>query len=127
MGKLHKTNLKINIMAQPFNSLDDATRSQMACTFAALMLHDDGTEVTAASMKRVIDASGVKVASYWPMLFAQALNGKDIGSFLSVSSGSAPVQQTTGGGVVAQDAAPAKKEEEKAESEEEEDMDLGDL
>merc|ERR1711985_183646 len=111
MGKLHKTNLKINIMAQPFNSLDDATRSQMACTFAALMLHDDGTEVTAASMKKVIDASGVKVASYWPMLFAQALNGKDIGSFLSVSSGSAP-QQPTGG---AQVQAEAPKQEEKKE------------
>merc|ERR1711904_239628 len=126
MGKLHKTNLKINIMAQPFNSLDDATRSQMACTFAALMLHDDGTEVTAASMKKVIDASGVKVASYWPMLFAQALNGKDIGSFLSVSSGSAPVQQSSGGNVVAQEAAPVK-EAEKEPEESEEDMDIGDL
>merc|ERR1712050_613728 len=127
MGKLQKNTLKINTMAQPFNSLDDATRSQMACTFAALLLHDDGTELTAASLKKVIDASGVNVAPYWPMLFANALQGKDLGSFLNVSSGSAAVQSgpvdagNTGGG-------DAKKEEAKAEEpeDEDEDMDLGD-
>merc|ERR1712195_106380 len=106
MGKSQKLEDKIK-MAQPFDKLDDGTRSQMACTFAALILHDDGTEVNAASLKKVIDASGIKVASYWPMLFAQGLGGKDIGSFLSVSSGSGPAQQSTGGA--------AAKEEVKAE------------
>merc|ERR1711988_1137880 len=124
MGKTSK-NIEDKIkMAQPFNTLDDATRSQMACTFAALMLYDDGSEVNAGSLKKVVEASGVKVAPYWPMLFAQALNGQDIGSFLAVSSGSAPVQATTGGDVA------APKEEAKKEEvveEEEEDMDLGDL
>merc|ERR1712151_1343317 len=125
MGKLQKNTLKINTMAQPFNSLDDTTKSQMACTFAALLLHDDGRELTSDSLKKVVDASGVSVAPYWPMLFAQALQGKDIGSFLSVSSGSgpAPTQGTN-------DNATAAKVEEKKEEvveEEEEDMDLGDL
>merc|ERR1719313_1321418 len=112
-------------MAQPFNTLDDATRSQMACTFAALMLHDDGTQVDSSSLKKVVDASGVKVAPYWPMLFAQALQGQDIGSFLAVSSGSAPVQTTTAGGDAGAKQEEAKKEE--VVEEEEEDMDLGDL
>merc|ERR1712226_377096 len=112
-------------MAQAFNTLDDATRSQMACTFAALMMYDDGSELTAASLKKVVDASGVKVAPYWPMLFAQALQGKDIGSFLNVSSGSAPVQQSSGGNAQVETKAEEKKEE--VVEEEEEDMDLGDL
>merc|ERR1719240_1692617 len=99
-------------MAQPFNSLDDTTRSQMACTFAALLLHDDG--------------SGVNVQSYWPMLFAQALNGKDIGSFLSVSSGSAP-QQPTGGAQVQADAPKQEEKKEEAPEDDDEDMDIGDL
>merc|ERR1712217_938596 len=111
-------------MAQPFNTLDDATRSQMACTFGALMLHDDGTELSAAALKKVVDASGVKVAPYWPMLFAQALNGQDIGSFLAVSGGSAPVQAVTSGDAGAP-VEEAKKEE--VVEEEEEDMDLGEL
>merc|ERR1712203_98439 len=46
---------------------------------------DAGNEVTADSLKKVVNASGVKVAPYWPMLFAQALQGQDIGSFLAVS------------------------------------------
>merc|ERR1711874_317585 len=115
-------------MAQAFNTLDETQRSQMACTFAALLLHDDRVEVSCESLKKVIDASGVNVAPYWPMLFANALQGKDLGSFLNVSSGSAPVQSgpvdggNTGGGE-------AKKEEAKAEEpeDEDEDMDLGDL
>merc|ERR1712023_423372 len=112
-------------MAQPFNTLDDATRSQMACTFAALMLHDDGTQVDSSSLKKVVDASGVKVAPYWPMLFAQALQGQDIGSFLAVSSGSAPVQTGNVGGDAGAPKEEAKKEE--VVEEEEEDMDLGDF
>merc|ERR1711862_450998 len=71
------------------NSLDETQRSQMACTFAALLLHDDRTEVNAESLAKVVNAAGVNVPAYWPMLFANALAGKDIGSFLNVSSGSA--------------------------------------
>jgi len=111
-------------MATQFSSLDDTQRSQMACTFAALMLHDDRTEVNAGSLQKVIDAAGISVAAYWPMLFANALSGKDIGSFLSVSSGSAPVQSSggaTGGN------APVEAKVEEVVEEEEEDMDLGDL
>merc|ERR1711974_8034 len=111
-------------MAQAFNTLDEATRSQMACTFAALMMYDDGVELSSASLKKVVDASGVKVAPYWPMLFAQALQGQDIGSFLAVSSGSAPAQTTTAGGDAG---APKEEVKEEVVEEEEEDMDLGDL
>merc|ERR1712007_286141 len=96
MGKLQFT-IEDKAMAQNFATLDETQRSQMACTFAALMLHDDRTEVNAGSLQKVCDAAGVKVPAYWPMLFAQALNGKDIGSFLSVSSGSAPAQATSSG------------------------------
>merc|ERR1711881_493695 len=112
-------------MGQAFNTMGDATRSQMACTFAALMMYDDGVELSSASLKKVVDASGVKVAPYWPMLFAQALNGQDIGSFLAVSSGSAPVQSgntATGGNAGAQ----VEEKKEEVVEEEEEDMDLGD-
>merc|ERR1712232_1296268 len=110
MGKLQLT-FEDNTMAQNFATLDEAQRSQLACTFAALMLHDDRTEVNADSLQKVVDAAGVKVPAYWPMLFAQGLSGMDIGSFLSVSGGSAT---TTGGGN-----APAKKEEEPEKEKEE--------
>ena len=108
-----------------WSSLDAATKDQMSCTFAALLLHDEGIEVTAANLTKVLGATNCKVAGYWPMLFANALQGKSVGEFLAVSGGSAPAQvATTNAGD-----APAKEEkkEEKAEEEEEEDMDIGDL
>merc|ERR1712050_43014 len=127
MGKLQKNTLKINTMAQPFNSLDDTTRSQMACTFAALLLHDDGTELTDASLKKLLDAAGVNVQAYWPVLFVDALRGQDMGSFLNVSAGSAPVQQAPTGGNAPTDAPKAEAKKEEEPEDEEEDMDLGDL
>merc|ERR1711894_666843 len=102
------------------------TKDQMACTFSALFLHDEGIEVTAANLNKVLTATNCKVAGYWPMLFANALQGHSVSEFLAVSGGSAPAQvaTTNAGGD-----APAKedKKEEKAEEEEEEDMDIGDL
>merc|ERR1712050_625879 len=98
----------------------------MCCTFAALLLHDEGVEVNAANLKKVVDASGNKVAAYWQMLFANALVGQNMGDFCAVSGGSAPAPATTTTAAPAEKKEEAKKEEEKVE-EEEEDMDFGDL
>merc|ERR1712151_1402608 len=122
MGKNFNNIFERIIMALPFNSLDETQRSRMACTFASLMLHDEGIELNNTNLKKVIDAAGVTVAPYWPMLFAQALSGKDLGSFLNVSGGSAPVQQSTGG-APAQGDAPKEEAKKEEEEEEEEDMD----
>merc|ERR1711934_335491 len=89
-------------MALPFNSLDETQRSQMACTFASLLLHDEGIELNNGNLKKVIDAAGVKVAPYWPMLFAQA-------------------QQASAGGGNTGEAAPKEEEKQAEEEEEEED------
>merc|ERR1711981_124593 len=120
-----KTRRKIT-MAQPFNSLDANTKDQMACTFAALLCHDQGLEVNSANLAKVCKAAGLTVAPYWPMLFANALDGRDMSDFMAVSGGgSGPVQAVAAGG---QEAVAAPKEEaKKEEEEEEEDMDLGDL
>merc|ERR1711982_276457 len=124
MGINFKLKNLIKKMAAPFNSLDETTHDQMGCTFAALLLHDEGIEVNNANLKKTIEASGNKVAGYWPMLFANALAGRNVGDFLAVSGGSAPVQQSTGGAPAQNETAAAPKEEEAPAEEEEEDMDL---
>merc|ERR1711874_373168 len=122
MGKLNYIS-KYNIMS--WSSLDQVTKDQMSCTFAALFLHDEGVEVNAANLNKVLTATNCKVAGYWPMLFANALAGRSVGEFLAVSGGSAPAQvvATTSGGEAPKEEV---KEEEKKEEEEEEDMDIGD-
>eukprot|EP00923_Selenidium_pygospionis_P060152 GHVN01105900.1.p2 GENE.GHVN01105900.1~~GHVN01105900.1.p2 ORF type:complete len:123 (+),score=33.16 GHVN01105900.1:91-459(+) len=115
--------------AVPSSQLASADRDSLLCTYAALLLHDDGAEVSAANITKVIKAANADVAPYLPGLFARALAGKDIGALLSMTGtaetapgggGAAPA----GGGGAAAAAAPAK-EEKKEEKEEESDEEMG--
>ena len=55
----------------------------LACTYAALILHDDGQEVDAEKMATIIKAAGVTVEPYWPMLFGKLLATKSIGDMIT--------------------------------------------
>lgn len=69
--------------------------AQLACTYAALILYDDGQDITSDKLATLISAAGVQVDSYWPKLFAKAVAGKDISQYFNFggsSAGSAPVQ-----------------------------------
>ena len=48
----------------------------LACTYAALILHDDGQEVTADKISAVVSASGLELEPYWSGLFAKLLEQK---------------------------------------------------
>jgi len=113
-----------------------ASNDELACIYAALILHDDGISITADKISTILKAAGVSVEPYWPTLFAKALDGVDIGSLLgSLGSAASAVSAgpVAGGGGAAAAAAPAAaeaaaeapKEEKKAESEEESDEDMG--
>merc|ERR1712167_163048 len=92
--------------------------------YAALMLHDDGLEITGEKLSKIIKASGNTVEPYWPMLFAKALKGQDVGTLLTSVGNSGPAVAAgpaVGGGA---EVVEEKKEEKK---EEEEDVDMGGL
>lgn len=102
---------------------------ELATTYAALILADDGIEITSDKITTLTNAAGVDVESIWAMLLAKALEGKDIKELLlNVGAGggtpvgavSAPV-----GGSGATEPAEAPKEEEKKEEKEESDEDMG--
>ena len=109
-----------------FSAQTQQSKDLLAVTLAALVLHDNGAEITSQSLAQALKAANVNVAPQWPALYARGLEGKKIGDFLSLSSGSS-------GPAPAQAQAEAKgpaKEEKKAEAppaEEEVDMDMGDL
>lgn len=56
--------------------------SEKACVYAALILQDEGLEITADKMTAIIEAAGLEVEPIWPTIFAKALAGKDLGAFL---------------------------------------------
>ena len=108
--------------------------SELACVYAALILHDEGLDITSENITKILKASKVECEAYWPTLFAKLCKGKDMNAMISAvgsggggggggggdaapAGGAAPA---AGGG--AAPAAAAKKEPEPEPEEEEEDM-----
>ncbi|KAF8474885.1 60s acidic ribosomal protein-domain-containing protein [Kalaharituber pfeilii] len=104
--------------------------AELAVSYAALILADDGVEITADKLQSLIKAANVDdVEPIWTTLFAKALEGKDVKDLLlNVGSGggAAPAAAAAGGAAGgAAAAAEAPKEEEKPEEKEESDEDMG--
>jgi len=108
------------------------SNAELATSYAALILADDGVDITADKLNTLIKAAGVPdVEPIWATLFAKALEGKNVKDLLlNVGSGggaaaAAPAAggAPTGGAAAADE--PAAKEEEKEEEKEESDEDMG--
>merc|ERR1712159_986270 len=115
-------NHKIGKMASvKASDLSKAEKDELCCSYAALMLYDDGVEITAEKLAKVIKDSGNEVEPYWPMLFAKALKGQDVGALLSNIGNAGPAAgPAAAGGAAAAEVVEEKVEEKK---EEEEDVD----
>ncbi|KAG0569001.1 hypothetical protein M758_6G054400 [Ceratodon purpureus] len=101
--------------------------SELACTYACLILHDDGIAITADKIATLVKAAGVQIEGYWPGLFAKLCEKRSVDDLITNVGGG-------GGGAVAVSAAPAAttaataeapKEEKKEEPKEESDDDMG--
>ncbi|KAK2596703.1 60S acidic ribosomal protein P1 [Conoideocrella luteorostrata] len=105
------------------------SNAELASSYAALILADDGVEITADKLQTLIKAANIQdVEPIWTSIFAKALEGKDIKELLvNVGSGggAAAPAGAAAGAAAGGDEAPAeeKKEEEKEESDE--DMGFG--
>ncbi|KAK6517216.1 60S acidic ribosomal protein P1 [Arthrobotrys conoides] len=100
--------------------------SELAVSYAALILADEQIDITADKLNTLLKAASVEVEPIWTSLFAKALEGKDVKDLLlnvgsgggaAVASGATPAA----GGAAAEEA----KEEEKEEEKEESDEDMG--
>lgn len=104
------------------------SNSELACVYAALILADDGVTITGDKISTILKAAKVDVESYWPGLFAKALESVDVKTLITnVGSGAGAAPAAGGAAPAAAGAAPAAeaaKEEKKVESESEEDDDM---
>ncbi|CAI7574538.1 hypothetical protein N7533_002665 [Penicillium manginii] len=100
--------------------------AELACSYAALILADEGIEVTADKLQTLITAAKVaEVEPIWSTIFAKALEGKDIKDLLT-NVGSGGPAAPAGGAAAGGAAAPAEAAaEEKVEEKEESDDDMG--
>ncbi|KAI0363511.1 ribosomal protein 60S [Pilatotrama ljubarskyi] len=103
--------------------------AELAATYAALILADDGIEITSDKILALTTAADVELEPIWASLLAKALEGKNVKELLSnVGAGgagpaaaAAPAAGAAAGGAAAE----APKEEEKKEEKEESDDDMG--
>ncbi|KAG8803597.1 hypothetical protein FRC17_006156, partial [Serendipita sp. 399] len=103
--------------------------AELAATYAALILADDGIEITSEKILALTNAADVELEPIWATLLAKALEGKNVKELLSnvgsggggpaVGGGAAPAAAGGGGGAAA--AAEEKVEEKKEEKEESDD------
>ncbi|KAA8910421.1 60S acidic ribosomal protein P1 [Sphaerosporella brunnea] len=106
------------------------SNAELATSYAALILADEGIDITADKIQTLIKAAGVSdVEPIWASLFAKALEGKDVKDMLLNvgAGGAAPVAAgaPTAGGAAAGGAAEAAEEKEEKKEEEESDEDMG--
>ncbi|CAH8335185.1 unnamed protein product [Eruca vesicaria subsp. sativa] len=107
-----------------------STVGELACSYAVMILEDEGIAITAEKINTLVKAAGVEIESYWAMLFAKMADKRNVTDLImnvgaGGGGGGAPVAAAApaaGGGAAA--AAPAK-EEKKDEPAEESDGDLG--
>ncbi|CAI5489387.1 unnamed protein product [Closterium sp. Naga37s-1] len=89
--------------------------SELACTYAALILHDDGIPITSDKIATLVKAANVNVEAYWPTLFAKLLEKRSVEDLVSNigSGGGGAVAAPAAAGGAAAPAAEEKKEEKK--------------
>jgi large subunit ribosomal protein LP1 len=104
-------------MSGPLNELDKQAHDEFCCTLSALILHDEGLDITADKINKLVNASGNKIDPYWAPLFAKAIAGRNVGDLLAGGGAPAPQQQAAATEAPKDKKEPAKKKEEKVEEE----------
>merc|ERR1739838_246093 len=99
-----------------------AQQQELAASYAALILSDSAQEVTEDSIKTVLDAAGIKVEPYVPMLFARATVGLDIADLMTKVGGSGAAAASAGDSGVGAVAEAVVEEAAKSESESDDDI-----
>ena len=80
------------MLTLPFPPL---VQSELAASYAALILADEGIEITADKLVTLTSAAKVELEPIWATLLAKALEGKDVKALLSnVGSGAGGGQYT---------------------------------
>ncbi|KAK1923073.1 putative PRCDNA35 [Papiliotrema laurentii] len=100
--------------------------AELAATYAALILADEGIEITGDKITTLTTAAKVEVEPIWASLLAKALDGKDVKELLTnVGGGGAPAAAGVAAPAAGGAAEEAPKEEKKEEAKEESDDDMG--
>ncbi|KAF5816711.1 putative ribosomal protein L12 family [Helianthus annuus] len=101
--------------------------AELACSYACLILSDDGIPITAEKIATLLKAANLNCESYWPGLFAKLAEKKNIEDLIlnvgvGGGGGGAPAAAApaAGGGPAAAAPPPEEKKEEPMEESDDE-------
>eukprot|EP00029_Vermamoeba_vermiformis_P003056 TRINITY_DN13418_c0_g1_i1.p1 TRINITY_DN13418_c0_g1~~TRINITY_DN13418_c0_g1_i1.p1 ORF type:complete len:108 (-),score=50.17 TRINITY_DN13418_c0_g1_i1:78-401(-) len=94
-------------------------KDELAVTYAALILHDDGHAVTADKLDKLVKAAGVEVAPYWGMLFERVLKERNLDDLILNGGGAPAAAPAAAAPTEAPKEEKKEKKEEKPKSEDE--------
>eukprot|EP00158_Paraphelidium_tribonemae_P000010 Partr_v1_DN10837_c0_g1_i1_m39553 putative 60S acidic ribosomal protein len=85
--------------------LTQAQKEELACTYAALILHDENIAITGDKINALVKAAGITVAPYWPSLFERVLKANNIEALINNvgAGGAAPAAAPAGGAPAAEE------------------------
>merc|ERR1719465_353026 len=112
------------------SEIPKAQLDELLMTYSAMIIADEGADMTPENMTKLIKAAGGSVDAFLPKLFCKALAGKELKTYIEAAGkpGAGGGGGGGGGGAAAAGgaapAAEAKKEEVKEEEEEDMDFDL---
>ena len=66
------------------------SNSELATGYAALILADEGLDITSDKLITLTKSAGIEVEAIWTQLFAKALEGKDVKDMLLNVGGTFP-------------------------------------
>merc|ERR1712027_42718 len=92
---------------------DSKMSAELACTYAALILNDDGIDITADKIASILKAAKCDVEPFWPGLFAGALKDVNVADLIANIGSGAGAAAPAAGGAAAGGAADEPAEEEK--------------
>ncbi|KAJ0971165.1 hypothetical protein J5N97_019124 [Dioscorea zingiberensis] len=106
------------------------TTGDIACTYASLILHDDGISITEDKISTLLKVANVNIEPYWAALFAKLLAKRPVVDLITnVGSGgggaAVAVAAPAAGGAASTPASAPVVEEKKEEPKEESDDDMG--
>jgi len=70
------------------DALSAEQKQEMATSFAALALYDGEAEISSENIKTLLDAAGVEVEGFYPIIFSQFLNAEKITKLIANPAGS---------------------------------------
>merc|ERR1711924_199179 len=104
------------------NQVVRMSAGEMGCSYAAMILNDDGLEITEDNINKLLKAANVQCDTFWPGLFAKTLGSQDVSKLICTPATGGGGGGGGGGGAggAGGDAGGAAEEAKKESSEEEE-------